>query len=322
MYGTHAADCLRWGRGASWPRWPGRIITSETPVGVEPTSKPLCRRSPCRLAPASSCSVSSPGVEPGPRPSQSRVRSATLRGQLLLINAPPRNRTSSGSFEDCHAIRHTRRAGRSKCPPGLDTRPGLEPRILAPSEGPMRSSYSHRDLRSATPSDNQGRRLDSHQHEPVYKTAAFLNRATSAINRKQECKESNPVRRFWRPLALPGAHSVSAPTALRPGAIGVQLLSSVTFQYASLMNFDQLSIRTLWSAYSGFQAGRTGFFGGASSAPAPACGRPSACCRPCRPARSSPSSTHRLATAARRGRSSTPRCPAGRRSIGRRSGHA
>ena len=86
---------------------------------------------------------------------------------------------------------------------------------------------------------------------------------------------------------------VSAP-ALRPGPWRNNYSFSVTFQYASLMNFDQLSIRTLWSAYSGFQAGRTGFFRSAS-APAPACGRPSACCRPCRPARSSPSSTHHLA---------------------------
>ena len=38
-----------------------------------------------------------------------------------------------------------------------------------------------------------GRRLDSHQHDPVYKTGAFLGRATSA---KQECKDSNPVRSF------------------------------------------------------------------------------------------------------------------------------
>jgi hypothetical protein len=25
--------------------------------------------------------------------------------------------------------------------------------------------------------------------------------------RKQECKDSNPVERLWRPQALPGAHS-------------------------------------------------------------------------------------------------------------------
>ncbi len=36
------------------------------------------------------------------------------------------------------------------------------------------------------------------------KTGGFLSRATSAI--KHRCKESNPVERFWRPPALPGAH--------------------------------------------------------------------------------------------------------------------
>ena len=38
-------------------------------------------------------------------------------------------------------------------------------------------------MRSVTPSrlrNKQGRRLDSHQHHPVYKTGAFLDRATSA----------------------------------------------------------------------------------------------------------------------------------------------
>jgi hypothetical protein len=53
------------------------------------------------------------------------------------------------------------------------SRPGLEPGP-GPSEGPMQS---------ATPSgfnSPKSRRLDSHQHQPVYKTGAFLSRATSA----------------------------------------------------------------------------------------------------------------------------------------------
>ena len=47
--------------------------------------------------------------------------------------------------------------------------------------------------------------------EPVYKTAAFLSRATSAITSKHEREESNPVRQFWRLAALPGAHSCKGP---------------------------------------------------------------------------------------------------------------
>ena len=42
----------------------------------------------------------------------------------------------------------------------------------------------------------KSRRLDSHQHEAVYGTAAFL----------QERKDLNPVERLWKPPALPGAH--------------------------------------------------------------------------------------------------------------------
>lgn len=45
--------------------------------------------------------VSSPGIEPGLRPSQSRVRSSTLQGHAL--STPPRIRTSSNGFEDRHA---------------------------------------------------------------------------------------------------------------------------------------------------------------------------------------------------------------------------
>ena len=54
----------------------------------------------------------------------------------------------------------------------------------------------------------QSRRLDSHQHQPVYKTGAFLSRATSANQHERE--ESNPVEQFWRLPALPGAHSCIA----------------------------------------------------------------------------------------------------------------
>jgi hypothetical protein len=99
-------------------------------------------------------------------------------------------------------------------------------------------------MRSTTPPGFKSRRLDLHQHEPVYKTGAFLSRATSAI--KHEHEESNPVRQFWRLAALPGAHSckVKSSRQLEPGANVLNYFASSTFQYTSLMNFDQLSIRT------------------------------------------------------------------------------
>ena len=103
---------------------------------------------------------------------------------------------------------------------------------------------------------------------------------------KHEREDSNPVRQFWRLLALPGAHSCEASPVLRPGTHSHSLLNS-TFQYASLTNFDQLSSRTWWrrtaASTSGGPAGAA-----ASCPPRAACGRPCACCTPRTPARSCP----------------------------------
>ena len=79
MYGTHATNCRETGRVR---RWPGRIKDAG---GSRTHVKLLCRQPHYRLAPAPNLSVSSPGVEPRApraawsRPSQGRVRSATLR---------------------------------------------------------------------------------------------------------------------------------------------------------------------------------------------------------------------------------------------------
>ena len=61
-------------------------------------------------------------------------------------------------------------------------------------------------MQSATPSGRiiKGRQLDLHQHVAVYKTAASL---FGHVGFKQEREDLNPVRRLWRPSALPGAHS-------------------------------------------------------------------------------------------------------------------
>ena len=99
-------------------------------------------------------------------------------------------------------------------------------------------------MQSATPSgfnSLKSRRLDSHQHQPVYKTGAFL---VSSHVGKHEREESNPVRQLWRLTALPGAHSCKAHGNKPRGRLN-RYFSSGTFQYVSLINFDQLSIRTL-----------------------------------------------------------------------------
>jgi hypothetical protein len=183
-----------------------RLLSQETPVGVEPTVAPLCRRpakpfggsvnrmrigchserseeSPRLVAPRpfaalratsltphaafhtpnSAFQASSPGIEPGLRPSRGRVRCpphpedhvdvGRISNPSCHVSTPPRNRTSSCSFERCHAFRHTRgrlrhsaAAFENGCTwpwrivsPRSASRPGLEPGP-GPSDGPMRSA--------------------------------------------------------------------------------------------------------------------------------------------------------------------------------------
>ena len=177
--------------------------------------KLLCRQPPCRLAPAPSYPVSSPGVEPGLRPSRGRVLVPSHSEDSFFKTVPRRG------IEPRPTVSRT--AVQSGTPAGhfqSVSRPGIEPGP-GPSEGPMRS---------VTPSGqtNQSRRLDSHQHNAVYRTAAFLHRATSAS--KQEREDLNPVRRLWRPSALPGAHSCNGSRPFRPGAWRNDYPSNWTFQ--------------------------------------------------------------------------------------------
>lgn len=89
--------------------------------------------------------ASSPGIEPGLRPSHGRVPPPHSEDKLRFIRAAmprSRSRTSSGSFEDCHAIRHTRGAKVS--------RPGVEPGP-EPSEGSMPIRYTIGTFRNRPP---------------------------------------------------------------------------------------------------------------------------------------------------------------------------
>ena len=69
-------------------------------------------------------------------------------------------------------------------------------------------------MRSVTPSGrtDKSRRLELHQHRAVYRTAASL---FGHVGNKQEREDLNPVRRLWRPSALPGARSCAPPALLR-----------------------------------------------------------------------------------------------------------
>ena len=113
---------------------------------------------------------------------------------MLFVSTSPGSRTPSCGFEDHRAVHHTRKAC---C---RVARPGIEPGPTA-SEAVMRSNTltsqicQHPDLDSNQDQDlrrvlccplhhldffMESRRLDLHQHHPVYKTGALLRRATSA----------------------------------------------------------------------------------------------------------------------------------------------
>ena len=95
---------------------------------------------------------------------------------------------------------------------------------------------------SVTPSGHKSRRLDSHQHGPLYKSGAFLSRATSATSRS--ARNRTLLSGFGGHLLPRSTLPWKMLPALEPGAMVVNYFASSTFQYASLMNFDQLSIRT------------------------------------------------------------------------------
>jgi hypothetical protein len=171
---------------------------------------------PCRLAPASCCSSvlarNRTGTDAQRWSHELRklaCESVTLRGQVLVSSTPPGSRTPSCSSEDCRAS--ITLAGQTV------SRPGLEPGPR-PSEGRMQFLYTIR-----TSCFSQSRRLPclsvanaGHQHQPVYKTGASL---FGHIGNQQDREESNPVKRLWRPPALPGARSY-VPIQAAPAWIG------------------------------------------------------------------------------------------------------
>jgi hypothetical protein len=230
MYGTHVANRLVEGQG-SVRRWPGRIIASkEAPVGVEPTSSCfagsrravwLQRQVVSALARSRAWSSTFAGSRANPPHSE----------DVFLFSAPPRNRTSSGSFEDCHAIRHTRRA----CVVSVSTRNRtwiwtfggsyaihytIETfSVPTWSRTRARALGEPRAIHYTIGTYNQSRRLDLHQHDAVYRTAAFLNRATSAP--QAGVRGVEPRWAALEAASSPRRTLLYRPSALRPGTIGV-----------------------------------------------------------------------------------------------------
>jgi hypothetical protein len=92
-------------------------------------------------------------------------------------------------------FRHTREASLSKNQTAI-SRPGVEPGPGA-SETPMRSFTPSGQLPS-TLTPGCPLTLDQRVRGTV---------SSGVVKNRHEREESNPVGRFWRPLALPGAHS-------------------------------------------------------------------------------------------------------------------
>ena len=167
----------------------------------------LCRQPPGHLAPAS---FSVPARNRTWSTSFAGSRANPAHSKDIKLSTPPRNRTPSDRFEVCHAIHHNRRAYRSVSRPGVEPGPG-------PSEGPMLSATppGHQGVatwnrtRTKTLGESCAVRYTIATQEP---TTGFAPASTGLQDRrlsqsshvgksKQECKESNPAWRFWRPLA-------------------------------------------------------------------------------------------------------------------------
>ncbi len=210
---------------------------------IEPL-EPGWSRSPCHLAPASSCfSVLARSRTWSSTFAGSRARFRHTPRTFVSFSAPPRNRTSSGSFEDCHAVRHTRRASVStrnrtwawtfgescailctieafSVPTWSRTRAGAlgEPRAIRytigtdtpePTTGFAPACCGLQNRRLAV----RPRRLAAIALTPGPCPAS----GRGEVDGKQECEESNPVGRLWRPLPLPGGHSCIGPRPRKAG---------------------------------------------------------------------------------------------------------
>jgi hypothetical protein len=217
MSGTHEPDPRDRVPVSGGPCAAGRADTTEASLkrnagGSRTHYKPLCRRPPYRLAPALDAFQRS---QKCPRQDSDLV--LDLRRVAcdpphsedvahLSCEYPAEDSNLVWQLRTLPCVHHTRRAIRrtrieeNEAPDGsrrrlagspraFMSRPGFEPGP-GPSEGPMRSVTPSRRISLAQhlPVINQGRRLDSHQHHPVYKTGAFLFRATSALKRFDQAR--------------------------------------------------------------------------------------------------------------------------------------
>ena len=158
-------------------------------------------------------------TEHGPRAWHARRALVTHR----TVSAPPRSRTSSCSFEGCRAnpphSQGTSSPSRSRTWSRSLGRCCAVQNTYGPHSIPTWSRTrtwtfggSHA-IHYTIGTDSQSRRLDSHQHQPVYKTGAFLSRATSAST---SARSRTPWGGFGGRL-LSQEHTRVSPPATRTG---------------------------------------------------------------------------------------------------------
>ena len=217
--------------------------------------KLLCRQPPCRLAPA-------PVIQ-CPRQELNLVfdlrtvacKSATLRGHVSF-SAPPRNRTPSLQIRSlpCDPAH-----SQGKC---LDQESNLDLDLRRVLCDPLH----HRDIQRPDLESNQGQGLRRAPCDPLHHRDGHIRAddwictsmmrftkppprcsATSAIS-SRSARSRTPLGGFGGRFLSQEDTPVSAPGLATGGSWRNNYSRSVTFQYASLMNFDQLSIRTSWSA--------------------------------------------------------------------------
>ena len=115
-----------------------------------------------------------------------------------------------------------------------------EARTKSNTESRVRRCPLFRPLSFILRPSRKSRRLDSHQHGPGYETGASL---FSHIGVSTSARSRTPLASVGGWL-LSQEHTRVGLPAHRPGAGLVDYCSSSTFQYASLMNFDQLAMRS------------------------------------------------------------------------------
>ena len=140
---------------------PGGRMTrhlKNSPAGVEPASTARRGPLPVPLAPASQLlsafSLSSPGIEPGLRPSQGRVRSGTLQGHHL--QPPGEESNLSLRFRKPSCLPHTRRVHHALPPGDLRRRTTVQQQLQVPGSNRANQPYESR-LGTDPPAVTRGR---------------------------------------------------------------------------------------------------------------------------------------------------------------------